>query len=337
MSRSRRRGVGSVHGVLPVDKPAGVSSFRIVDRCRRLLGAGKAGHTGTLDPFATGLLLVCLGEATKLATGMLASDKVYRATLRLGPVTDTLDRTGEVLEHRPVPELGLEEVRRGVAGLQGERLQRPPAYSAAKHRGRPLYRWARAGVQVDKPPKRVTVLRAELDFYRPGEIGFTVHCSAGTYVRVLGAELAEALGSGGHLTSLRRLRSGAWDLAEAIRGDDLESLAEAGRLTERLWPLNRAVDFLPGIEIEPRTAAELRQGRVPDELQAACRGSATGEEATWRTYTAAGDLVAVLRSEGRDVRIVRVFHPTVSGDDVGDDRRRQPIWNQGGYRGPDSG
>jgi len=337
MSRSRRGGVGSVHGVLAVDKPAGVSSFRMVDRCRRLLGAGKAGHTGTLDPFATGLLLVCLGEATKLAAWLLGSDKVYRATLCLGPVTDTLDRTGEVLERRPVPDLGIEEVRRAVAGLEGERRQTPPAYSAAKHRGRPLYQWARAGVRVDKPAKPVRVLRAELDFYRPGEIGFTVHCSAGTYLRVLGAELAEALGSGGHLTSLRRLRSGARDVAGAVKGDDLESLAEAGRLAERLTPLNRAMDFLPGIEIEPGTAAELRQGRIPDALRAAGAGSATGGEAMWRTYTAAGDLVAVLRGEGPEVSIVRVFHPTMSRGDNGDDRRRQPIWNQGGYRGPDSG
>jgi tRNA pseudouridine55 synthase len=325
MSRGRR-GVGTVHGVLAVDKPAGVTSFRMVDRCRRLLGAGKAGHTGTLDPFATGLLLVCLGEATKLSAWLLGSDKVYRATLRLGPVTDTLDLTGQVVETRPVPDLGVEAVRRAVAGLAGERRQAPPAYSAAKHRGRPLYQWARAGVQVDKPAKRVTVYEAELDFYRPGEIGFTVHCSAGTYLRVLGAELAEALGSGGHLTSLRRLRSGAWDVAEAVRGDDLES--PAGLLAGRLVPLNQAVDFLPGIEIESGTAAELRQGRIPDALRATQAGPAPGED--WKTYTAAGDLVAVLRGEGPDVSIVRVFHPTVSRGDHGDDRRGQPIWNQGG-------
>ncbi len=308
----RAKRIGRVHGVLLVDKPAGVSSFQATDRVRRAAGAGKAGHAGTLDPLATGLLVVCLGEATKLTSFLLGSDKEYSATLTLGVETDTLDRTGRVTRERAVPDLGIEEVRRAVAALEGDRLQSPPAFSAAKHRGRPLYAWARQGAPVDKPPKRVTVLRAELVDYRPRdrEIDLAVGCSSGTYVRVLAAELGEALGCGGHLTELRRTRSGPFDLDRSQTLAAIEALAAEGRLAEVLLGLDRALGHLPGLEVDQAGAADLRQGRLPETCRAP--GPDPGEKILRRAHTAEGDLVAVLEGGGAASRIVRVFHPTVA-------------------------
>jgi tRNA pseudouridine55 synthase len=305
---------GRVHGVLLVDKPAGASSFQVVDRLRRAIGAGKAGHAGTLDPLATGLLVICLGEATKLTSFLLGSDKEYLATLKLGADTDTLDRTGRVIRERPVPELSRETMARAVAGLEGERLQSPPAYSAAKHRGRPLYAWARQGVAVDKPPKRIWVHRAELKDYRPQdrEMDLRLVCSAGTYVRVLAAELGDELGCGAHLTELRRVTSGHFDLAEALTPDRIQALAGQGRLDEILLGLDRALAHLPGLTVDEAGAADLRQGRIPEALRAARVEAGPDDKEIKRAHTAQGDLVAVLEGEGAELRIVRVFHPTVA-------------------------
>jgi tRNA pseudouridine55 synthase len=313
----RAKRIGRVHGVLLVDKPAGVSSFQAVDRIRRAAGAGKAGHAGTLDPLATGLLVVCLGEATKLTSFLLGSDKEYSATVTLGLETDTLDRTGRVTRERAVPDLAVEAVGKAVAALEGERLQSPPAFSAAKHRGRPLYAWARQGVEVDKPPKRVTILRAELAAFRPEDrqLDLAVTCSAGTYVRVLAAELGEALGCGGHLTELRRTRSGPFDLAAARTPEEIEALASRGRLAEILLGLDLALGHLPGLVVAEAEAADLRQGRIPETCRATGPGPDPATNVLRRAHTAEGDLVAVLEGRGAESRIVRVFHPTVARRD----------------------
>jgi tRNA pseudouridine55 synthase len=312
MGARRAKRTGLVHGVLLLDKPAGVSSFKAVDRVRRAAGAGKAGHAGTLDPLATGLLVVCLGEATKLTSFLLGSDKEYLATLTLGADTDTLDRTGRVIRERAVPELSIDRAGQAVTALEGERLQSPPAYSAAKHRGRPLYAWARQGDFVAKPPKPVTIYKAELTAFRPedGQLDLAVACSAGTYVRVLAAELGEALGCGAHLAELRRVRSGHFDLAEALTPERIEALAAEGRLAEALIGLDQALGHLPGLVVDAAEAADLRQGRVPESCRAGDSGA--GERFLRRARTIEGDLVAVLEGRGAETGIVRVFHPTVA-------------------------
>jgi len=235
-------------GILLIDKPAGITSFEVVRRTRRALKLRKIGHLGTLDPFATGLLPLCLGEATKLAPYLLPGPKSYRATLRLGEATDTQDLTGRVLSHtETLPEP--EEVRRLAATMVGEIRQTPPMHSALHHKGERLYRLARWGQMVELPLRAVTIYRLEVEKVEMPRVTFTVQCSQGTYIRTLAADLGAALGCGAHLEALRRLQVGAFRVEEALKLATLEeaaggpdahpTLAEA--LLSRIIPLSRCL------------------------------------------------------------------------------------------------
>ena len=204
-------------GVLVVDKPAGPTSHDVVARLRGRFGPGKIGHSGTLDPFATGVLVVAFNQATKLSDLLGAGGKKYQAGLVLGRCTDTGDLTGSETGAAPVPELDRSRVEQALAAMIGPRMQSPPAYSAAKHEGRPLYSYARDGKKVEKPPRPITIYDAALLDLRPGEIDFEMHCSRGAYIRTLGEDLAKDLGSVGHLQSLRRTASLPFGQDEAIR------------------------------------------------------------------------------------------------------------------------
>jgi tRNA pseudouridine55 synthase len=212
-----------VDGVLLLDKPSGISSNDALQKAKRLFNAAKAGHTGTLDPLATGLLPLCFGEATKFAGELLHADKSYRATLRLGVTTDTADADGRVLDTRPVTvtEIELCEV---VAGFAGDIEQIPPMYSALKRDGKPLYEYARAGIELEREPRRVSIHRLELLSLAGDEVVIDVDCSKGTYVRTLAADIGDVLGCGAHLTALRRTRIGNLDLSRAITLAELEAL-----------------------------------------------------------------------------------------------------------------
>ncbi|MCK9175224.1 MAG: tRNA pseudouridine(55) synthase TruB [Desulforhopalus sp.] len=237
-------------GVLCVDKPPGLTSFGAVARVRRILGIKKVGHAGTLDPFATGLLIICVGRsATRLISQFMAGEKEYLTTLRLGIETETLDPEGAVVCKRSVGELSEEQVEDVLATFRGAQLQQPPIYSALKHKGKPLYWYARRGIAVEKEPRRIVI--SELERISNGfcsdadpELKLRVRCSKGTYIRVLGADIGETLGCGAYLTALRRTRSGFFGLEKAVTGDDFEAEDARERLLSRMLSVEDVVKLL---------------------------------------------------------------------------------------------
>ena len=257
-----------ISGILLIDKPEGITSFEVVRRTRRALNLRKIGHLGTLDPFATGLLPLCLGEATKLAPYLLPGPKSYRATLRLGEATDTQDLTGQVVsrtEKLPEPE----EVKRLAATLVGEIFQTPPMYSALHYKGERLYRLARRGETVELPPRAVTIHRLEVEKMEMDRVTFMVECSQGTYIRTLASDLGEMLGCGAHLEALRRLQVGAFQVEAALSLAALEEAA-GGReappalaevLLARIIPLSSCLPGVRQVAASPGEAAKLRQGQ----------------------------------------------------------------------------
>lgn len=213
---------GIESGVFTVDKPAGPSSFRMVQLVRRALNIKKTGHAGTLDPFATGLLVICAGRpATKIISQLMDGEKVYEATMLLGVETTTQDTEGEVVARRPVVDITQERVERCLAGFIGEQAQVPPLYSALKHKGKPLYYYARKGVDIEREPRLITISAIECLGLDHEAISIKVCCSKGTYIRTLAADIGRELGCGAHLTALRRLRSGFFSVADAVDGTDL--------------------------------------------------------------------------------------------------------------------
>jgi tRNA pseudouridine55 synthase len=246
----------SRHGVLVVDKPAGPTSHDIVDRVRRALGERRVGHTGTLDPFATGVLPVCVGKATRLARFLLPGDKVYRATVRLGFATSTDDLTGSPLgEPRPV-RLDREGIGAAARTLTGTFTQLPPFFSAKRVSGRRSHELAREGRPVERTGAVVTVHAFDVLAVEGERVEIEVCCSPGTYIRALARDLGAILGCGGHLTALRRLRSGAFTLEQAVDGDRLEASA-----TDRVLPLEALLLDLPEVRVGPDGLQALRHGR----------------------------------------------------------------------------
>lgn len=242
------------HGVLVVDKPAGLTSREVDNRIKRALGRNaRIGHAGTLDPFATGVLPVMIGEATKLSQWLTGGTKVYEALLALGRKTATADCEGEVIAESPVPLVTEGAVLEAMRALTGELLQVPPKYSAIKHGGRPMYELARRGEAVEAAPRKITVDAWDLIRLGAGEIAFRVTCGSGTYVRTLGEQLAEQLGTVGHLKTLRRLQAGTLRIAQARPLD--EALE-----TWPLIPLTEAT-ALPVITLSAEEETALRQGR----------------------------------------------------------------------------
>lgn len=272
-------------GILLIDKPEGVTSFEVVRRARRVLQVRKIGHLGTLDPLATGLLPLCVGEATKLAPFLMPEPKTYRALVRLGEETDTQDATGQVTARNdkwPDPE----QVRRAAAGFVGEIEQIPPMYSALHYQGERLYKLARRGETVDLPPRQVTIYRLAVEEVALPLVTMVVTCSQGTYIRTLAADLGTALRCGAHLAALRRLQVGSWSVEEALTLEALEA-ADASVIRERLIPLADCLPSLRPISVGPEEARQMRQGR---SLACPENGLAPGEQVR---VMANAELVAV--------------------------------------------
>lgn len=252
-------------GVLLLDKPAGPSSNTVLQRAKRLLGAARAGHTGTLDPLASGLLVIALGEATKFAGALLDADKSYRARLKLGERTATGDAEGAVLSRSPVAVSEC-ELRAALERFRGEIEQVPPMYAAIKHEGRPLYAYARRGESVARAARRVVVRRLELQSFEGETATLQVECSKGTYVRTLAEDIGERLGCGAHLAALERLAVGSFVLGDAVKLEELEGMPLAQR-RERLLPLQALLESWRRLRLSPEIAARFRQGRaVPVDL-----------------------------------------------------------------------
>jgi tRNA pseudouridine55 synthase len=248
-----------VDGVLLLDKPSGVSSNAALQRARRALDAQKAGHTGTLDPLASGLLPLCFGEATKFAQFLLDADKRYRATVRFGVTTDTLDAEGAIVATRPV-EIDEAAIGAALPALTGTQLQTPPAHSALKHKGRAYYAYARAGEQVPRVARAIDVKSLALVSWQPPDAMLDVQCSKGTYVRVLAADLGERLGCGAHLAALCRTATGGFELDRAIALERLEALEPAQR-RQWLLPVHVLTGHLPRIDVDEAGGEHFLHGR----------------------------------------------------------------------------
>jgi tRNA pseudouridine55 synthase len=253
---SKRR---TLDGVLLFDKPLELSSNTALQKVRRMFNAEKAGHTGTLDPLATGLLPICFGEATKFTITLLDADKRYRAMIRLGQRTTTGDAEGEVIETRPV-EVNEEQVLAVLGNFMGESQQLPPMHSAIKHQGKPLYEYIRKGETVERELRKVIIHELKLERLAGDELEFSVLCSKGTYVRTLAEDIGESLGCGGHLIALCRTRIGEFSLDDAYTLKQLESMNETER-DVKLMPLDRLVQDLPRLELDSVQASRMAQGQ----------------------------------------------------------------------------
>ena len=260
--------IESRHGVLVVDKPADVTSAGVVAKIKKMLGAKKVGHTGALDPFATGVLLCCINKATKLARFFLQSRKTYRTLLYLGVETDTQDATGQVTARGNISDITPGRVQEAVGSFVGELDQQPPAFSALKHKGTPLYKLARQGTPVLKPPRRVTIDRIDVRQTSLPEVEFDVSCSAGTYIRTLCADIGRQLGCGGHLKALRRLESSRFSVTEALSIEDVAELLRRDAVWDRVISMADALRGVPAWNAEPELMEKIAHGRPLTQVDA---------------------------------------------------------------------
>ena len=264
MARRRNRG-RSVNGVLLLDKPVGITSNAALQMVKRLFNANKAGHTGSLDPLASGMLPICLGEATKISGFLLSADKEYRATCKLGVTTDSGDADGEVRETRPVGEFTSAQVQEVLESFLGQSQQIPPMHSAIKRDGQPLYKLAHQGIEVEREPRAITIHALKLRRLEGDELVLDVRCSKGTYIRVLAEDIGAALGCGAHIAALRRTGVGALDGHTMHTLESLQTIAEesgAGALDELLLPMESTLPDWPEVRLSEDASFYLCQGQA---------------------------------------------------------------------------
>jgi tRNA pseudouridine55 synthase len=275
---ARRRRGRPLNGILVLDKPDGASSNRVLQRVKHLYGAAKAGHTGSLDPMATGVLPLCFGEATKLSQFLLDADKAYESTFVLGVATETGDAEGRERARASAAGLSEVDIETALRPFRGDIEQVPSMYSAIKHEGRPLYELARQGIEIERKPRAIRIDEYSLLAFRPGEtaqIDVRVRCSKGTYIRSLAEDLGAALGCGAHVSRLRRTRSGPFSLEDAVSLPALESLHERGdqaAMDALLLPASAALADMPEVLLSDSAGFYLRQGQAVLVPNAPCDG-----------------------------------------------------------------
>lgn len=261
MAKRRRKG-RPVNGVLLLDKPIGLSSNKALQQAKFIYKAAKAGHTGSLDPLATGMLPLCFGEATKISAFLLDADKRYQLTVQLGATTTTGDAEGDIVKRGDYSAITLEKIEQALKTFQGDIEQIPPMYSALKHEGQRLYKLARQGVEVERKPRPITIFSTEAEHYSDGVLQMQVHCSKGTYVRTLAEDLGELLACGAHVTQLRRLSVGPYS-GEMVTLDQLEAMRDApfAELDALLLPIESGVADWPDIRLDADAAFYMSQGQ----------------------------------------------------------------------------
>ncbi|QBM19181.1 tRNA pseudouridine synthase B [Marinobacter sp. JH2] len=266
---SRRRKGRDVNGILVIDKPQGVTSNGILQQVKRLYGAAKAGHTGALDPLATGVLPLCFGEATKFSQTMLDSDKAYVTTARLGVRTETGDSEGAVVEEKPVPSLTETEVEAVLENFRGDIQQVPSMYSALKHQGKPLYEYAREGIEIERPARPVTIYEMKLLAVRDNELDLAVTCTKGTYIRSLVEDIGQELGCGAHVVALRRTLAAGYTLENVQNVETLEAMRERDEsLDGLLLPPESALTMFPEHRLSGSALVSILNGqpvRIPGQ------------------------------------------------------------------------
>jgi tRNA pseudouridine55 synthase len=287
MSKPRSTPRRKVDGVLLLDKPQGLSSNTALQIARRLLNAEKAGHTGTLDPMATGLLPMCFGEATKFSSELLDADKAYEATLKLGVTTTTADAEGEVLQTRPVT-VAQDMLDAALAKFTGPISQVPPMYSALKRDGKPLYEYARAGVELEREARNIVIHKIELLSWQDDEVRIAVDCSKGTYIRTLAEDIGEFLGCGAHLTALRRTRIATITLDGAVTLEQVENATDRDVLLSATESL---LSDLPEAHLDAAASDRLLHGQPVVWT--------VGESPRYRTYAADGRFIGLCQRDAQ--------------------------------------
>ena len=294
----RKRGL-DIHGVILLDKPVGITSNRALQKVRGIFQARKAGHTGSLDPFATGMLPICLGEASKTAAFMLEAEKQYRATARLGEATTTGDVEGEVIQTCPVADFDSDKLSQVLKQFVGEIEQVPPMYSALKHEGRPLYEYARAGIEIERPARTVTIHQLDLVEWQVPELTFDVRCSKGTYIRTLAEDIATALKSCAHLIKLRRFVVEPFESFPMVTLEQLQDARDHGGLQDFLLPVDVGLADWPRVDLDADQHGKFKHGNHFPFL------ADVVEVGNVRVYSPEGNLLGLanLSAEG-------ILHPT---------------------------
>jgi tRNA pseudouridine55 synthase len=285
-------------GILVIDKPLRLTSHDVVARARRLLREKRIGHTGTLDPLATGVLPLCVGQATRLAEYLSESGKAYTATVRFGVETQTYDAEGEVVATQPVT-LSRAQIEAALPGFLGEQMQVPPIYSAIKRDGKPLYAMARAGEAVIPEARPVVISRITLVTWESPDLVIAVECGKGTYIRSLAHDLGQRLGTLAHLAALRRTRSGPLTLANAVTLDELESAAQAGTAADLLLATDEAMQDYRAVIVGQANERRVRTG-LPARIPSVVGAEPPAEDEVVRAYTHDGRFIAVLRWAASD-------------------------------------
>ena len=275
--RKRKPHERDVHGILLLDKPAGITSNDALQRIKRFYRAARAGHTGSLDKPATGMLPICLGEATKISSYLLNADKCYIAVAKLGVITSTADAAGEILESRQIPEFNQQHLKQVIAQFVGDIEQVPPMYSALKVDGQRLYKLAYQGLEVERKSRAVTIQQIDLLHFDEDSFAIQVRCSKGTYIRTLVEDIGQALGCGAHVSSLRRLSTGPFNETEMVSMDTIEDLAKEGEegdaaLDKLLVPGDSALEHLAEVNLNEEMAYYLCQGQSVSVPQAPTDG-----------------------------------------------------------------
>lgn len=285
-----------MHFVINLDKPAGITSQEAVIKVKKIYKAKKAGHAGTLDPLATGVLIVCLNEATKAAGYLTGLDKEYRATLKLGERTDTYDAEGRVIERKEVPAIDDKIIRAVLDGFTGEILQTPPMYSAIKVSGTPLYRLARKGIVTERLPRKARIDRLDVAGFSPPCLDIVVSCASGTYIRSLAEDIGLALGTGAHVTALRRTRVGNFSVSDSATFDELPGKKEA------VLSLDDAIGHLKEVPLEGRTLALAIHGTAVSRPAHIAPGECL------RLKDDHGRLFAIGIANHDEIKVQRIFH-----------------------------
>jgi len=276
-------------GILNIDKPSGKTSYSVVALVKRLSGERRVGHAGTLDPAATGVLPVCLGQATRIVEFLVNTTKTYRAEIELGVATDTFDASGTVTYCADPSSIDLDKLQSALSSFRGSIRQTPPMYSALKHRGQPLYKLARAGVNIERRSRPVTVHHLELVSWQIPFAALEIECSKGTYIRSLAHDLGQALGCGAHLKNLVRTRCGIFDIKNAVSLDQLEEAFRKENLQAYLYPIDSVIRDMPSVVVDEVAEAALKNGNsiaIVDSLD-------TGK--LCRAYSPNGRFLGILR------------------------------------------
>ncbi len=288
-----------MNGIIVIDKPQGKTSHNMVSLMRRLTGIRRIGHTGTLDPMATGVLPVCIGSATKAADLLTLSDKCYRAEMILGKTTDTLDAEGTVTAEFEV-NVSEDEIRRAIKSFEGEIEQIPPMYSAIKQNGKKLYELARQGVEVERKPRKVIINNIDIIEINGNRIVIEVSCSKGTYIRTLCDDIGKKLGTGAYMSALRRIKTGCFELKDAYTVDELEKMSEEGTLEKHLKSVDRLFKEYDEIHLNGKQTSCIKNG-----IRMSWRGKPEG--AMLRLYDNNGDFICISQINDGKLKLVKSF------------------------------